>query len=309
MRTYFSHGKVLLIGEYAVMAGVEALALPVAQGQWMEVWDMPAKGVSRLVWQGKEADGTVWFECRIDTDIMHISESTDEGVAKTLVKLLREVQVHRPDLFSGRTLRIETLCEFNRNHGLGSSSTLVANISKWSGVDAFVLQEAAFGGSGYDVAVGLLGRPLVYWKEGDAACWSKWSLDPGMCESWYLAFPGSKQNSRSSLAGVRDKLEAFKTDTMLLQQMNAVVNAVKQPRSLPLAEAMLEMWQALLHQRLDLPRAWDDLQLEPIQGGLCKWLGAWGGDVLLINQMTLDKYPQAFEGMDIRPWNQTVITA
>lgn len=307
MRSYFSHGKIMLAGEYAVMAGIESLALPVAQGQWMQVWDMPAKGVSKLVWQGKEADGTVWFECRIDTDIMHISESTDEDVAKTLVKLLREVQIHRPELFSGRTLRLETQCEFRRDYGLGSSSTMVANLSKWSGVDAFVLQEAGFGGSGYDVAVALLGRPLVFWKEGELACWSPWSLNPELTEGWYLAFPGKKQNSRSSLSAVREKLDSLKTDTMMLQQLNAVVNALKHPRSLPLAEAMLEMWQALLGQHLEIPRAWDDLKLEPMQGGLCKWLGAWGGDVLLINRATLDRYPAAFESMDVRPWNQMVV--
>jgi hypothetical protein len=308
MRSFFSHGKILLIGEYAVMAGIEALALPVADGQWMNVWEIPAKGVSKLIWQSKEPDGEVWFECRIDTDIMHVSETTDEEISKTLVKLLREIQVHHPALFEHRTLRVENECEFNRNYGLGTSSTLVSNLSKWSGVDAFTLQKLAFGGSGYDVAVGQLGKPLVYWIENEKPCWGPWLLSPELTAGWFLAFPNKKQNSRDSLADVNDKLNAMKSDTMVLQQLNAVVNAVKHPRSLPLLEAMLEMWQALLSQRLDLPRAWDTLELEPLQGGLCKWLGAWGGDVILINQKTWNTYPEKFEQMKVKPWNEFVIS-
>lgn len=298
----------MLAGEYAVMCGVEALALPVRAGQWQHVWEMPAKGVSKLVWQSKDADGGVWFECRVDTDIMHVSETTSETYSDTLLRLLFCIKEQKPELFLHKNIRIETECEFNRSFGLGSSSTLVCNLAKWSGVNAHLLQERAFGGSGYDVAVGNLGRPLVYWLENNEPNWSSWQLPPDFTHDWYLAFPGEKQNSRDSLAGVKAQLDKISSDVALLQQMNACIQAIKSPRSLPMLEAMLEMWQALLSQRLDLPRPYETLGLSPVKGGLCKYLGAWGGDVLLINRTFLQANEIAFENMELFSWNEFVVS-
>lgn len=309
MKSFYSSGKILLIGEYAVTKGIEALTLPVMAGQWMHVWDVPAKGVAKLTWQSKEWDGSVWFECKIDTDIMHVTESTDDAVAKTLVRILREIHLRKPDLFDGKMLRIENECEFNRDFGLGTSSSLIGNLSKWSGISGQLLQKTGFGGSGYDSAVALVGKPLIYWLEGDEPNWSSWNLPADMTATWFLAFPGQKQNSRKSLEGVSDKLEILAQDSMLMQQLNTIISAVKSPRSVPLMEAMLEMWQALLSQSLDLPRAWETLQISPVPGGLCKWLGAWGGDVLLVNSTTLNTYPETFEKMELKPWNGFVINS
>ena len=308
MKSYFSHGKILLAGEYAVMCGVEALALPVKAGQWQHVWEMPAKGVSKLVWQSKEADGTVWFECRIDTDIMHVSETDNTAYSDTLLKLLLHIKEQKPDFFLHKNIRIETECEFDRTFGLGSSSTLVCNLAKWSGVNAHDLQERVLGGSGYDIAVGNLGKPLVYWREQSEPNWSAWQLPVDFTQHWYLAFPGKKQNSREALNDVKKQLEIIQTDVALLQQMNACIQAIKTPRSLPMLEAMLEMWQALLAQRLDLPRPYETLDLSPVRGGLCKYLGAWGGDVLLINHTFLEANESAFENMQLVPWNEFVIS-
>lgn len=308
MKSYFSHGKILLAGEYAVMCGVEALAFPVKAGQWQHVWEMQAKGVSKLVWQSKDADGTVWFECRIDTDIMHVAETGDQELSDTLLKLLSYIKQQKPSLFLHKNIRIETECEFNRTYGLGSSSTLVCNLAKWSGVDAFELQEHVFGGSGYDIAVGNLGKPLVYWREQTFPNWSSWQLPADLTHGWYLAFPGQKQNSREALKDVKAELEKVNADIALLQQMNACIQAIKNPRSMPMLEAMLEMWQALLSQRLDLPRPYETLGLTPVKGGLCKYLGAWGGDVLLINLTFLEAHQTAFENMELIPWNEYVIS-
>lgn len=298
----------MLAGEYAVMCGVEALALPVKAGQWQHVWEMPAKGVSKLVWQSKDADGSVWFECRIDTDIMHISETSHEEQAETLLKLLLCIKEQKPELFHHKNIRIETECEFDRSFGLGSSSTLVCNLAKWSGVNAYQLQERVLGGSGYDIAVGNLGKPLVYWRENAEPNWSAWHLPSELTREWYLAFPGQKQNSRESLNEVKLRLEGMQSDVALLQQMNACIHAIKTPRSLPMLEAMLEMWQALLSQRLDLPRPYEILNLSPVRGGVCKYLGAWGGDVLLVNLTFLQANETAFENMHLLPWNEFVIT-
>jgi hypothetical protein len=310
MRSYFTHGKVMLAGEYAVLAGVEALALPVKQGQWMHVWETESTDESsKLIWQAKDQNEAVWFECRLDMNNLQLPESIElTEVAEVLVLLLKEIQSKQPQLFLNKTLRIETQCEFDRSYGLGTSSTLINNLSLWSGIDAFQLQQIAFGGSGYDVAVGRMGRPVVYWMAHEQPNWSPWQLSRELTGRWYLVFPGNKQNSRHSLKDKTSAIAGIKKDAVLLQQLNAIVQAIKNPRSLPLLEAMLEMWQALLSQRLELPRAYDSLGITPVQGGLCKWLGAWGGDVLLVNEAVLMTHYDAFEGMNRVAWNDFVLT-
>lgn len=306
-RTYFSHGKILLTGEYAVLTGMEALALPVVPGQQLSVWEIPSAGNAKVIWQGNEADGSPWCDVRIDSDIMHVVESNDEVTAQRLLHMLREIKSHQPEFFSHKTIRVETRCEFDRSFGLGSSSSLVACLSAYSGTDIFALQQAGFGGSGYDAAVCATGKPIAYWLEKGVPNFAPWQLDPGLTGHWYLAFPGKKINSRNAIADTREGLAAMQSDTFMLQQLNACIQAVKNPRSIPLLEAMLEMYQALISQALGLPKAYDDLEIKPMQGGLCKWLGAWGGDVLLINENIKNQYSDKFSEMQLIPWNEFVI--
>jgi len=308
VKTFYAKGKVLLCGEYAVMAGIEALALPVMDGQWLSVWEVVTKGNSKIVWQSKNPDGSVWLDCRMDTDIMHLAESTNYEIGNTLLHILREVKLQKPNFFDHKTIRVETNCEFSRNYGLGTSSTLISTISDWTGVNAFDLQAAVFGGSGYDVAVCKTGKPVVYWIENEEPNWEPWHLEPNLTEHWFLAFPGTKMNSRNALGSVKEKLNALKNDTLMLHQLSACIQAIKNPRSIPLLEAMLEMWQALLSQYLEIPKAYDDLAIKPVQGGLCKWLGAWGGDVLLVNEKILAEYQSTFENMDVVKWNEYVLS-
>jgi mevalonate kinase len=158
VQSYFSHGKVLLCGEYAVLAGVEALALPVHLGQGLKVWEVPTEGNSKIIWESTDENGKSWFDCRIDSD---------DAIAKTLIHLFREIKSKNPTYFDHKTIRMETNVEFNRTWGLGTSSTLVSLLNRWSGTNAFALQESGFGGSGYDVAIGLTGKPLVFWLENE----------------------------------------------------------------------------------------------------------------------------------------------
>jgi hypothetical protein len=72
-------------------------------------------------------------------------------------------------------------------------------------------------------------------------------------------------------------------------------------------EASLEMYQKILSQSLELPTPYDVLEIEPIAQGLCKWLGAWGGDMILVNNTVLETYHLKFEKFEKIGWNQLVI--
>lgn len=303
MKTYYAPGKVLLAGEYLVIKGMEALAFPVKLGQWLKVWSVDTQGNSKVVWEAKNSKGETWFKAEIDSDIMHANSCSDEAVAIDLVHLLQVVKSHKPQLFEHKTYRMETECEFPTEYGLGSSSTLVVMLAQWAQIDPFLLQHAVFGGSGYDVAVCQTAKPVVYWLENETPCWSPFALNPEWTSDWFLCFPGQKQNSRHALEETQDKIAAVMQDPLFKWQLDQILKGLKSPGSKVMLEAGLEMWQGILATVLGLQRSYDDLGISPIQGGVCKYLGAWGGDILLVNQTILDAYPQTFESMHKESWN------
>lgn len=308
----------MLCGEYAVTIGVEALAVPVQLGQWMYVWEFNSPlGGDRLIWEAKEKDGSTWlnehFSLPLLSDFVESSVSdelegqllrnTDRNVIKKMLGLVAS------DFWkAGKSYRIETQLEFNRNSGLGSSSTMISNFARYTGLDAQWLQQQVFGGSGYDVAVAEVGKGLVFWKQNDVAHWGPWSLSTQLTENWQVVFLGQKQNSRDSLSQVKIRLQEIQNDNFLLHQLQQILAAVKMASEVPMLEAGLEMWQAVLSMGLDLETPYQHFGFQPIKGGVCKWLGAWGGDMLLVNAVFAEKQREALSVYTSVSWNELVLT-
>lgn len=308
----------MLCGEYAVTIGVEALAVPVQLGQWMYVWEFNSPlGGDRLIWEAKEKDGSTWlnehFSLPLLSDFVESSVSdelegqllrnTDRNVIKKMLGLVAS------DFWkAGKSYRIETQLEFNRNSGLGSSSTMISNFARYTGLDAQWLQQQVFGGSGYDVAVAEVGKGLVFWKQSDLAHWGPWSLSTQLTENWQVVFLGQKQNSRDSLSQVKIRLQEIQNDNFLLHQLQQILAAVKMASEVPMLEAGLEMWQAVLSMGLDLETPYQHFGFQPIKGGVCKWLGAWGGDMLLVNAVFAEKQREALSVYPSVSWNELVLT-
>lgn len=308
----------MLCGEYAVTIGVEALAVPVQLGQWMYVWEFNSPlGGDRLIWEAKEKDGSTWlnehFSLPLLSDFVESSVSdelegqllrnTDRNVIKKMLGLVAS------DFWkAGKSYRIETQLEFNRNSGLGSSSTMISNFARYTGLDVQWLQQQVFGGSGYDVAVAEVGKGLVFWKQNDVAHWGPWSLSTQLTENWQVVFLGQKQNSRDSLSQVKIRLQEIQNDNFLLHQLQQILAAVKMASEVPMLEAGLEMWQAVLSMGLDLETPYQHFGFQPIKGGVCKWLGAWGGDMLLVNAVFAEKQREALSVYTSVSWNELVLT-
>lgn len=308
----------MLCGEYAVTIGVEALAVPVQLGQWMYVWEFNSPlGGDRLIWEAKEKDGSTWlnehFSLPLLSDFVESSVSdelegqvlrnTDRNVIKKMLGLVAS------DFWkAGKSYRIETQLEFNRNSGLGSSSTMISNFARYTGLDAQWLQQQVFGGSGYDVAVAEVGKGLVFWKQNDEAHWGPWSLSTQLTENWQVVFLGQKQNSRDSLSQVKIRLQEIQNDNFLLHQLQQILAAVKMASEVPMLEAGLEMWQAVLSMGLGLETPYQHFGFQPIKGGVCKWLGAWGGDMLLVNAVFAEKQREALSVYPSVSWNELVLT-
>lgn len=301
----------MLCGEYAVTIGVEALALPVSLGQWMYVWEFDSPGGGdRLIWEAKEKDGSTWlnesFALPLETMEAETEKSSERDRSREVLHSMLSM-VAEGFWKTGKSYRIETQLEFDRSSGLGSSSTMVANFARFAGLDAQKVQQKVLGGSGYDVAVAELGKGLVFWKNAEVANWDAWKLSADLTSKWKIIFLGKKQNSRNALADVKGKLMEIEKDDFLMHQLQQVCAAVKMANQVPMLEAGLEMWQAILAMSLGLETPYQHFKFQPTKGGLCKWLGAWGGDMLLINDVFEESEREALKKYKIVDWNQLVL--
>ena len=150
MSPYQAHGKFLLTGEYLVLKGALSLALPLKLGQSLQV-SLADTDTHRLHWMASQPDKH-WFSVLFDTDTLEPVSTDDPAKAEKLSSILKAVRQLKPNAFLGCDMRFHTHLDFDPEWGLGSSSTLIANLARWANVNPYELLKMTFGGSGYDIA-------------------------------------------------------------------------------------------------------------------------------------------------------------
>jgi len=65
MKSYYAAGKVMLIGEYAVKLGIEALALPVRKGQHLRVWEYDSPSEDTFIYQAFDNEGARFVDLQL----------------------------------------------------------------------------------------------------------------------------------------------------------------------------------------------------------------------------------------------------
>ena len=85
--SFHSNGKLLITGEYAVLDGALAFALPTRKGQTLEVTENNEQGR----WQAFDSNGNLWFDSAV------LTTDDDQKVAQTLQKILTTAAELNPD--------------------------------------------------------------------------------------------------------------------------------------------------------------------------------------------------------------------
>ncbi len=319
MQSFYAPGKILLVGEYTVIKGFEGLAVPVKSGQWMDVWefDSPGNAEDRFIFNALDSRGASWFSESFDISNLksnsletnavksNVADENFENNESHLSKLLALV----PESFwkSGKSYRFETRLEFDRSSGLGSSSTFVQLMSNYFKLDPFQVQDLVFGGSGYDVAIAAVQKPLIYWRNEQGVHFRQWKLNSELTKDWKVVFLGNKVNSRTSTSQVSDMLEDLSNDENYRMQIQKIIEIVRDAQELMALETGIEMYQMFLSQLLGMVTPYTYFGVKPLPRGVCKWLGAWGGDMLLVNSVVWDAYYSLWNGCEVKNWNDLVI--
>lgn len=274
---FFGHGKLLLSGEYLVLDGADALALPTKIGQSLSVKYAPSFSPV-LSWKSFNVQGECWFDSKFEFwhfDCLDEKPSID---ALMLQKILRQARTQNPHFLRDDVdVKVETHLGFPLNFGLGSSSSLTYNIAQWAYVSPFELLFKTQGGSGYDIACAQSEGPIIYKKLSSGPNWSPVSFYPGFKDNIYFLYLGNKQNSR----------EAVKLYTKKRPIPANIISAVSAITEKMLNATLLKDFQEAITEHESLLSS--IINMEPVKtarfsdfDGAIKSLGAWGGDFAMI---------------------------
>ena len=278
MKEFYSHGKLLLSGEYLVLDGATALAVPTRPGQWLRVRDCERPG---LTWKSLNPDGTPWFETHFPKGAFEGPQATGNFPSNTrerLRYLLLKCGEMNPD-FSGtlRNTEVETVLEFPRQWGLGTSSTLLANLAAWAGVDPYVLLSETMGGSGYDIAAASSGSPIYYRLEAGLPKVRKAPFDPPFSRELFFVYLNEKQDSREGIS--RYRARHFNRDESI-RQASELTRQMAEATELERFREAMDRHEVLIGSILGLAPVKE--RRFPDYPGSIKSLGAWGGDFILV---------------------------
>lgn len=275
MQTYYSNGKLLITGEYLVLNGALALALPTKFGQFLHVTPLNKPLIS---WKSYDADGSCWFKTDLTFDTIIEKRHFEEDTVKTtLIEILHYAYKQNPTFLHSTGFEIKTELTFPRNWGLGTSSTLLNNIAQWLKIDAFTLLQESFGGSGYDIACAQNKKGLLYQLANKKPSIQPVLFHPDFTENLFFVYLNRKQNSRDAIRNFSTKQPFLTEET---DTISSISKELTQPNSFERFCYLLEKHENIVSAILDLPTA--KQRLFPDFNGVIKSLGAWGGDFILV---------------------------
>ena len=275
MKKFYSSGKLLITGEYLVLNGAKALAVPLKVGQTMEV--LPGTSNGSLKWESYY-NGEIWFKATIDRKSLTAGDVVSNHHPGYLQKLLYGVKKLNPGFLSdGNTAGIANFLDFSPDWGFGSSSTLITNLAALAEVDPFKLNQIISNGSGYDIACASSSMPILFSKQEEKRTINPVRFYPAFSENLYLVWLGNKKSSELQILWYRGKIHPTKKQ---MAQITNITNEIWQINDLKFFGNALEEHNSILEKVLGLPQikkqVFNDFE------GVIKPLGAWGGDFVLV---------------------------
>lgn len=284
----------MLTGEYAVLFGAPALALPTKLGQNMQV----ALNSSGLNWTSDDPEGT-WFTGKWDSE-GQLQVTSNEDTAKRLKHLLDVAQSLNPNWHPYKA-NVHCTLEFPTNWGLGSSSTLIALVAQWAEVDPLTLFFKSWKGSGYDVAVASAHSAIIYKKTGESkAHWTKTIISPPSPEQWFFVHQNVKQSTYDEINRISER----PLPNSLIDDIEAINQQLLSAESDDDFEEALQQHEIIISQFIGKPMLSEHFNKHQIKA---KSLGAWGGDFFLsrLNDLQIETL-NALGYNTIIPWSSFI---
>ena len=275
--TFYSNGKLLITGEYLVLDGARAFALPTKFGQNLIVENGSNQEIK---WKSFDYDEHLWYEDTISfSEIINNVDAKVETIKTTLIQILHEAYLLNPDFINqSEGYKVSTKLTFPKNWGLGTSSTLLNNIAQWTKIDAFTLLKNSFGGSGYDIACAQNDTPIVYRLEQSLPIVEIVDFNPNFIGNIHFVYLNKKQNSKAAIkAYYNNKNQNLAQNIIDNNKITEVILKAKTVKEFALAAEKHEIHLSnILEMQTIKEIAFPDFN------GVIKSLGAWGGDFVMV---------------------------
>ena len=279
---FYSNGKLLLTGEYLVLDGAKAFAIPTKFGQDLLVEKIEEP---QIIWGSFDHNGNCWFEAIFELPKLRLisctfssdKEGNAETIAETLLEILSEAKKMNPDFLNqGGGFIVKTKLTFPRNWGLGSSSTLINSIASWAKVDAFQLLWNSFRGSGYDIACAQNNSPIFYQLSDKKPMIEKVDFNPNFKQNLFFVHLNQKQDSKKGIAKFRQTKENI---SQQIHDISVISDGFLNAKSLLDFEKLMIEHEKIISSIIQQKPV--KSELFPDYFGEIKSLGAWGGDFVL----------------------------
>ncbi len=303
MKRFHANGKLLITGEYLVLKGALALAVPLNKGQSLTV---TASNEPGLNWRAETLDG-LWFEVKFDEKLT-ISSTTDIKKAEHLQLMLQRAKEQSPSIETKLNYSsVTTQLEFDINWGWGSSSTLLHLMEQWLEIDPYSLMDNTIGGSGYDIACAAAQQPLFYRRvKGEQPLITPATFNPPFIQQMGIVYLNKKQNSSTQ---VKSFLESASINQDMIKEISTLSKEFATTENIDTFMSLMHQHEAIVAKATGLTPV--QKLLFPTYTGAIKSLGAWGGDfALFLSQESFHANKQWFQSKGypvVMPLNEVII--
>ena len=254
------------------MYGASALAIPVKFGQSLQI---EKNNLTVLQWN-TFVNNSLWFSASFNNELLP-QKTSNKQTALFLSKLLQEARKLNPLFLSDFNADIRSDINFDINWGLGSSSTLIANIARWAKVNPFQLFYKVASGSAYDIACAITNKPIVYRVENQNPDYQVVKFFPDTHTHIYFSYLGKKQKSEESIQKFRKERTI---SSLNIAQITDISYLMLKTNNLEELAALIHEHEKIMSSVLK-QKTVKELYFSDFQGEI-KSLGAWGGDFMMI---------------------------
>lgn len=273
MNSIFSPGKLMLTAEYFALDGALVLAVPTKPGQELFYADKPDQK-SIIYWEAFHQNQP-WLNIKIDYKNWMVLETNLPDAAAFIMKVLKNIQhLSSTKLQNQESYHLKTNLQFPSNYGLGSSSTLMNNLSEWANINPFELNQRSLGGSGYDIAVAASKSAILFQSQPEMV-YHKINFNPDFKDQLIFIHLNQKQDSREGIRAYRAREKSIE----LIREITEITNKVVQCSSLSEFESLMNQHEDLVSGFLGIEKA-KNLYFKDCPSFI-KSLGAWGGDFVM----------------------------
>ena len=232
-----------------------------------------------LHWISYDNNKSVWYEERFfkkGNSIIYKGEKNN--ISDRIISLFNHIHLNA-DIEKTFGKKFISKINFNRDWGLGSSSTLVNNLAKWANINAYDLLFSSFRGSGYDIACCDKSSPIIYSNKNNLINVSETRFNPSFKKKLFLVYLDKKQNTQDSIFSY-NKIKFDKVSEV--KKINKLTKEIIKCNDLTEFEKLIERHENMISKIINI----DPIQksiFSDYNKGIIKSLGSWGGDFILVS--------------------------